>query len=230
MKFYKLNYSISIKEIGYFPQAPNVKLLSYNTSNLGKRPIRTQLIPPEPILKDKAKATSLLSTPSISFANFLVLEKQIVDTIIEYNIGEYNTWKMKVHHKKKILENYRLFHLSYSHDDKCVDFKESNFLIGKLGDWKDPSIRKQVKVMSPDNYMNLLEILSHTDNNSQIRCDKLTLDFRNTKEDLIRFSDIPLGLGYYVSERLKNAIEEKHFTGMTFQEIEQMDNKIKAIY
>jgi hypothetical protein len=49
--------------------------------------------------------------------------------------------------------------------------------------------------------------------------------------DLFRIINIDsIGIGYYVSERLKNPIEEQKFTGFAFNDIEEIDKRIKVIY
>ena len=66
---------------------------------------------------------------------------------------------------------------------------------------------------------------------SVITFDVLYLDFSKLNKDLIRIIDIDsVGIGYYVSEKLKTAIEKEGFTGFAFQEIEEMDDRIKCIY
>jgi len=49
------------------------------------------------------------------------------------------------------------------------------------------------------------------------------------KLDMFRIINTPAS-GYYVSERLKHAIEEKGFTGMAFKEISDVDKRIEVIY
>ena len=63
-----------------------------------------------------------------------------------------------------------------------------------------------------------------------LRCDQLIFNLSKATEDLFRITDVPFGHGYYVSERLKEAIEKERFTGMAFKEIEEYNKRIKVIY
>ncbi|HMQ06712.1 MAG TPA: hypothetical protein PKC30_05390 [Saprospiraceae bacterium] len=57
------------------------------------------------------------------------------------------------------------------------------------------------------------------------------LDFSVMDEDMLRFEFMPFhGPGYYISEKLKNAIEVQRFTGMAFQEIEKVHPNFRAVF
>lgn len=57
----------------------------------------------------------------------------------------------------------------------------------------------------------------------------IVFDLSKVNEDFFRIINAPYS-GYFVSEKLKNAIEKEKFTGFAFQEIEEMDTRIKVIY
>ena len=65
--------------------------------------------------------------------------------------------------------------------------------------------------------------------NKLLKYKKVILNLSNIEMDLFRISNTPAS-GYYVSEKLKNAIEKEKFTGFAFQEIEDMDNRIEVVY
>ncbi len=233
MKFYKFKNSLITKEIGKYPQSKSVNKwgdLDTVPYTGRKQPITEIWDIPEPIMQKKAKPSTLLHVIPFSNGIFLVLKKHFISFLKEFNVDHFNSWELKVHHKKEILTDYRLFHLSYPSDEECIDFKKSEFLIGKSEDWKDPSVRKPIKVDSYRNYLNLLEVLKESGDDAEIRCNKLILDFSDTNKDLIRLTDNPVDIGYYISERLKKAIEAERFTGMEFVEIDKIDKRIEVIY
>ncbi|WP_291869858.1 hypothetical protein [Maribacter sp.] len=79
MKYYKLQHNWDrIKEIGKYPQAETAKRLPFNTNNLGKEIIKGELIPPQPILKNKVKPTTLLSVVTLNPICFLVFKNNPV--------------------------------------------------------------------------------------------------------------------------------------------------------
>lgn len=230
MKYYKLLNSLKTNEIGKFIQCSGA-LSRGNIGDLGLwKEITEQVNLPELAMDKKSKPTTILST-WINSNKFLVLKKYFIDFLKNFNIGHFNHWSLKIHHKNEVLKDYELFHLSYPTGIKSIiKYKESDFVVLPRGGWDKTTITKPVQLENYENYCNLREILNESEDDLTIAYTKLVLDFSNTTEDLIRFVGTPFNNGYYISERLKKAIEEKRFTGMTFQEIEQMDNKIKAIY
>ena len=231
MKYYKLEHvGTNFKEVGSFPQLENkIKLGDYENVKLKaiRHPLNEDWTLPELGFGNKAKPTTLLSS-CISNVIFLIFKRYFIDFLNDFNVGHHQTWPMKVHHKKEVLDEYLLFHISYPLDDKIVSYGDSEFLVGKLGDWKDPSIRKPINIENHKNYLSLIEVLKESSGNSQIRCNKLVLDFKNIDADIFRLIDVPVGSGYYVSEKLRDAILEKRFTGMDFLEIEEYEKRIEV--
>ena len=231
MKYYKLEHKgAELKEIGSFPQLEKlVNLGDYEKIGLmaSRNPIIIKWVPPELGFGHKARQTTLLSS-CISSAIFLILKNYFIDFLSDFINGPFQTWPMKVHYKKQVLTEYLLFHISYPLDNQIVNYGNSEFLVGKLGDWRDPSIRKPINVESHENYLNLIEVLKESSSNSQIRCNKLVLDFKNIDVDMFRLADVPFGSGYYISERLRDTILDKRFTGMDFLEIEEYEKKIEV--
>lgn len=234
MKYYKLSKVIDkLDEIGKYPQVETMFQLGdidYVYEIKRHNPYYENWQIPEPILHTKAKPTTLIDGGYISPLIFLILKDSFIPFLKEFNIADFQTWAIKVHHNKEILYEYVLFHLSYPNDSTLIDYSNSKFLIGKLGDWKNPNIRTPIQIENNQTYINIKEVLKESNNKSQIRCEKLILNLKHFNNDLFRLIDVPFGLGYYASERLKNAIEEKGFTGFAFQEIEEMDERITAIY
>jgi|SRR5690606_33713034 len=110
--------------------------------------------------------------------------------------------------------------------ENYVDYKNSSFIVGKARDWNYQG--KNLDIPSYKNYKSLKEILK--EQKLKIKSKKLVLDFSKTDQDMFRMADMPFGNGYYVSEKLKNAIEEKQFTGMEFREINEFDKRIEVRY
>jgi len=124
-----------------------------------------------------------------------------------------------------------MFHLCHSEEMKLVDFSNSVFEVGKLGDWRDPSIRQPAHIENYNTFLNLKDVLSEQNDNSVLRCQKLILNLSEIDLDMFRLSNLPgLFNGYFVSDHLKKVMEKKGFTGMAFKEIEEYNKKIKVIY
>ena len=145
-----------------------------------------------------------------------------------FNIGEFQIWDMKVHQKNKIITDYKLFHASYPSQEKYVDYGNSEFYLGSFKDFKWNG--EDIKILDYKSYLNTKEILEIERRFLKVR--KLVFNFKNAKEDLIRITNtttILNGSGYYVSEKLKKAILEEGYTGMSFKEIDE-NKKIEVIY
>ncbi len=228
MKYYRLTNTLNIKEIGKYPQGilpvslGGIRDLNFN------QPININLLP-EPSIHNKAKLTTYLDTNFINSNIFLVFKNYFIDFLTNLKVHEYQSWFIKVHHKNEVLYDYSLFRISNSSDNEFVNYTKSEFLIGKLGDWEDPSIRKAVKVESYENYKSLIDVLQSSEDGSQIRCNKLVLNLSKCNVDMFRLIKNPILTGYIVSEKLKNSIEEKHYTGMEFKELKDVDNRIEIV-
>ena len=222
MKYYKLKFSWDrTNEIGCYPQSTELKFKSFNTNEVTSRDsINYELIPPEPILEKKAKTTSLLNVTCLSSLIFLVFHNNFIDFLNNFTLGDYQTWSIKIHYKNKVINEYCVFHISQYSDSSYVDFENSKFIVGKQPVYKDQKIGKAVNIKDYNDYLNLEEVITDEDKSLRIQAPKLILDFTKAKEDFIRFAEIPQ-VGYYVSEKLKNAILEKGFTGMDFIEIDE---------
>lgn len=222
MKYYKLEHNWNItKEIGHYPQIDRRVSLGDDYEMIEQiaqhRAIGKKWIVPELGLNDKARRTTLASN-CISSLVFLILKDYFLDFLKDFNLDDCQDWPIKVHYKGGVIDDYRLFHISHPSDGKYVDFSNSEFLIGKQAIYEDQSIGKPINIENYKNYLNLLELIREEDESLYIQCPKLVLDFSNATEDMIRFAESPQA-GYYVSERLRDAVLEKRFTGMDFLEI-----------
>lgn len=227
MKYYKLIESINTKEIGVYPQVIKTnQALEIQEFGLGfNEHIQKQFILPEPILQNKARETTMISVTAINNNVFLVLKNYFIDFLKDFKIADFQSWKIYAYHKKQLVAYYSLFHLSYPSQKELIDFEKSRFKV------KDSlnNISLEKKFRNFHDYQTDWERLIWK--GSVITFDILYLDFSMLNLDLIRIINIDsIGIGYYVSERLKNAIEEQKFTGFAFQEIEEIDKRIKVIY
>lgn len=221
------NRSVSIKEMGAIPQSETTKLIAFNSNELGyEGPITVPLVPPEPILLPKAKVTSFLNVVSVNSGIFIVCRDYFIDFLKGFNLSEYKVWPIKIHHNDSLLENYKLFHLSNTGDHELIDHKKSLFSIGEIGDWRDKSKRKKTIIKDYANYNNLREVLN--DSGSEIKHEKIVLDFNTSKEDIIRLETPPVR-GYYFSERLANEMKKQWFTGFTFVEIDWKKKNVEVL-
>jgi hypothetical protein len=230
MKYYKLKDSIDSKIVGKYPQSEECKnfgdIYTYDYNHI----LETLIDIPEPILLNKAKETTSFSDSIISLIFFLMIKDDFVNFLKNCKIGNYKIWDMNVHHKGKVIRDYKLFHLIDAHQKSYVDYKNSDFYLGTFKDYN--FIGDTIKITDHENFLSTTEVLK-----SQkliLKCRKHVFNFKDATEDLIRIDNTTMvgTKGYFVSEKLKNDIEEKGFTGMAFKEIEEIDNRkrIEVIY
>lgn len=226
MKYFRISPKVDIKETGKYPQSTTCKEHG-DTYKINKIEGEIKSFnPPEPILDSKSRPTSYLHSIPVSYIKLMIINDNLMKFIVEFGVNSYQMWKAKIHHRKKVLKNYFFFYLTNSAQERYVDYAKSKFYIGKLKDWKFRG--DSIKVKDYNNYKSIFELL-HNDG-YWLKCDELVFDFSSANEDLLRLTDIPFGHGYYVSERLKNAMEKERFTGMAFKEIEDHNKRIKVIY
>lgn len=229
MKYFKLEYnSLNIEETGTQFQSITGDIGDMHSNFLpfeGK--ILTDFKLPVIHLQNNAKQTTLLNSVIIQ-PWFLIFRNNFIKYLKEYNISEFQCWNIDITHNKEIIRDYSLFYLIKGIQDTIVDYKNSEFFIGNFNKSKDNTSGKNVGI---NNYYEYLKIKSFTDNDDNLflYCNKVVINLKNIEFDLFRLINIPFG-GYFVSERLKNAIEQNRFTGMRFQEIEEFNSNIKVIY
>ena len=145
-----------------------------------------------------------------------------IDFLNKFNLGEFQIWDLKVHHNKNILDDYCLFILTKTYQRELIDFSESEFCVGSFFDYN--SIGETLNI---NNYEEFLQVRDELGSKNKFLKDKnIILNLSKMDLDLFRIINAPAS-GYYVSEKLKTAIEKEGFTGFAFQE---MDDRIKCIY
>lgn len=230
MKYYKLEYnSLNIKETGTQFQCVSVETIGDIQKNIfpleGKINFEFEL--PIPIMESKAKQTTLLNSISID-SKFLIFKDYFLDFLTQFNISEYQTWNIRVKQKSQYYNDYKLFILNFPIQKEIVDFEESFFYNGRILD--QSFVGDEIKFIDYNSYM-----LYHNDCQNKddeiLKFNQVTFNFNklHTKLDMFRIYNFPFG-GYYVSETLKNAIEKERYTGFSFQEIKEIDKRIKVIY
>ena len=221
MNYYRFTSSPSnIKQLGAVPQLRDlIKLGDYeeleSQATEGELPDSWRL----PVMKihPNANLTTRLSG-NIQNLVFLVLKVEFIDFLNDFVIPDFKTWKFELYQKEEIINNYFLFHISKPFDEKLIDYQGSQFFIGNQAPYEDQSIGEPVNIDSYEDYLQLKTKLSKEENYKGIQCPSVKFDFSSTAADMIRFSTFPY-VGYYVSERLRDAILEREFTGIGFEEI-----------
>lgn len=227
MKYFWIQPSVNNNEIGIFPQCVdaknNIEIHEFGFGYYNR--IIEKFTLPEPILRDQAKATNFLSGP-VTSPVFLVIDGSFLNFLKKNSIQSFDSWNLIAHHKKSIINNYSLFHLCNPVQNRIINFDKSIFKIRSISNSNFEEIKTYKNY---DNYHEHWKELIWK--GYIITIENLFLDFSEIDFDLIRLIDIDtIGIGYYVSEKLKKEIEDQGFTGMEFKEIDEIDKKITVIY
>lgn len=180
---------------------------------------------PIPKLDKKANPTTMLSVVMIP-PWFIIVKKHFIEFLKEFNIGCFQQWPIDVNFEGSKLKDYCLFYLPMTKQAEYIDFNQSQFYIGKYSDYQ--YVGDKMVINDYNNYINIKEVLEG-EMDKCLKHRRIVIDLRDANEDMFRIINAPAG-GYYVSDRLKKAIEKNGFTGMTFKEVSEADKRIKVIY
>ena len=142
--------------------------------------------------------------------------------------------------------DYKILHISYS-SHEIINFKESSFYVfertGEMKEsfnekgemskiWDDKIIEDDMAIANYDSYLSLKRN-KYTKtvgfNIPILKAKKIVFSLPSdfSKEVFRLFFNEDSISGYYVSENLKNKIEEQGFTGMSFTPIEEISSCVK---
>lgn len=223
-KYFRLGKSYNIKETGKSPQSIEGFMGDIQKDILPfEGPIEFEFNLPIPKLQKGARLTTLLSVVMFS-GRYFAFGDEFIDFLKDFNIGEYQHWPIDVIQNKKIVKGYNLFYLATTRQREYIDYANSSFYVGSIRDYK--FVGDDVRV---SNYEEFLKIKNELrDKKLFLKYSKLVINLTNAEEDIFRFVNSFEG-GYYVSNRLRQAIEDNQFTGFAFDEIEN-NNKIEVLY
>lgn len=168
-------------------------------------------------LKYHAKVTDLISAVQLSAPSVMLLSERFYHLLTDYNCMRSMVFESKVVHRKKIYP-YRFLYFPDQHNH-FIDFKKSRFYVAGGGRWsynidfgnfeayekerrgrdEKNEIARKKKAFDEMEFIKLLDRY---------------LDESKVDKDLFRLCG-PM-LAFFVSKRLKDAIESQGMTGMKF--------------
>lgn len=229
-KFYKLRYSIDEKVIG---RAEGLKSCHYDKDFFAKDsfinqglwgPVEGSPGLPNAVMHKSVKMTDVIDIVSLS-PEYLIITKKFLDFLIPYFNTSYQTWKISIK-KGDVDYEYYIFHLDFPKND-FINHEKSIYKIFEYDEnYNRIDLNQEIKAFSD---VDLLEK----------RRKYLPLGIRvpfletvkfainsNSKEDFFRSSTNGM-TGYYVSEKLKQEIENQGFTGIDFVELDKINNFVE---
>lgn len=168
---------------------------------------------PIPKIKTKARLTDLMSVHFTGSSFRLTVSSRLKEILEKNSHGNIQFIPLTIYYKKKYLSGYWLTNILSFDNENAVDYKHSLIF--------ERHFITKIKIISINCYEDFKqnEIKLEWPNNLFI--DKLV--FKNKIDyNFCTIENVSAGVGYFVSEKLKEEIESAGCTGIEFHPIEQM--------
>lgn len=224
MKFFRLNNSSVVNEVGFFPQVfdavLNFNIYDKNSAyHLNFAEANDQTLWPIAKLSTKAKKTDLVSVSFMSLSNKLLISKKMFSIIANSSHSSIQLVKSKLITRGKE-EDYWIINPLES-KISCLDIHNSSFAyLQSIGS----NTKTQLKCNNLEEVDNAFVKNKDDAKSGNLANHKpLIIDTVSIKEDCDDdfFALSPVcfgGIGFFVSEKLKNEIQEAGCTGIVFTE------------
>lgn len=212
MNYHRITYSSNEAEVGRtFPQSHVAKnVISIEDKlHLWKQDLgislSSNIVLPQPVLHPNAKLTDLISTTSITLQLIISGKlKAILKSSIRpktCDLLPVSVWYLNVEH------NYWMLN-PVTFDTQLIDFQKSEI-------WLHGSGNTKIKQLIFHNYTEFNEYGQQLALPQRLFIAKVVF-VKKTNQDFIQLRQVAGGVGYYVSEKLKNEIQSAGCTGINF--------------
>jgi hypothetical protein len=230
MKYYCMKNSATPAKIGRrFPQIEKLvdrETYPHDSENSLSRfnpwgRLPDDAVIPEYVLYKSAKLTDLISS-SWPHSNLKIMSKKLYNLIQDFNIPLYQSFETKVYAKNIPYTYYVFFIPMISYE--LIDFENSEFALYPMNARK---IRHEsLDINSITDYEQCIKkhpfLVKENPERLKVTLEKLAF-IENVPFDLFRIlGPTPSGYSYFVSERLKNAIEKDNCTGIDIISLEDI--------
>ena len=236
MNYYKFSFSSDPKKVGRrIPQISEIidkQGGQYNTelpNSINRinpwNEVVANLNAPNFVLHGHAKRTDILS--AFHHSHLMVISKRLKALFEEYKLPKVQVFETKLISGNK-LHDYYLFYLP-DNFYQFIDCVRSTFALVRMNARAVPVFTPQIN--SLDEFEEWIKeypyLIKQNPKRLKVIVDKLVFDSDKIPYDMFRI----LGLisGYFVSERLKNAIEEKGYTGMDFIPLDKIETVLPPV-
>ena len=208
MKYYRIKNDVESKAVGRkYPQLEcNNLVYAHAIPSYGPCKIRFKL---SFDLVKGAKLTDVLSTLAISASGFIISER--LRTLLEnFKLERHELIPVEIIDGKQT-HNYYFLHFYGLDMVHCLDYQQSIFRITKWG-FRDLGLKNF------DSYESYQAYIKENDEDDSLMTPLEHVVLKEDFKDLDFFSVPQFYHGMYVSERLKQCLEDNHITGFSFEE------------
>jgi len=225
MKYYKIGMELDPKIIGVKGGECQINVMAepydYNAHNSVRQITGISLeLDFEPdlnaqLLRKQAKITDMISSQRINSLACKLFSDRFIEFLTNFNLPKYKTYLAPIMREAK--EGDVWYHSHYlfmlvETANTLIDFKQSEFVLKPS--IYDPNIDwVQVKVENCEDLYKYLKPKLYKKGAKRIHATKIVFK-PEMKYDMIRLHRLD---GYFVSEYLKNAIQQEGYTGMRFE-------------
>jgi hypothetical protein len=235
MKYYRLNFTLSTKVRGnndYIKQShikiPNDKMYWEEPKFIGS--VRNEKIEFQPYLLDielfsNSKINDLIMDGG-PISTKLTISGKLKSILEDYRKKGMQFFNINIIQKKEIYNNYWILNM-YEFNQEFIDFSKCKIIYQEKAVDFEVSYLVNEKVIFINNQNEFYKFIEKTKiNNEVVWIEKLVLN--NVNEDFFMLKYVFGGVGYYVSEKLKQKIEDAGSTGIEFQPVELSYNEWTA--
>lgn len=220
MNYYRIRHTLSPKVLGNYPQ---VKEIVHNChvdsepkfiQHFRLKEIDFEPVVSNPILYSKSKKTDLIEHLGIGFSHRLLMSKRLKYILESFKATGVQFFKCSIFHKDTEDKNYWIMN-AFNTNQEVIDFKNSEISV-KVRKIEGGTKLESLNISSQSHFDEMSEFYKKS--NSFLKISKVALR-KNINMNFFILRGIEGGLGYYVSEKMKNEIEESECSGIEFQPI-----------
>ncbi len=235
MKYYKINFTLSTKVRGnsdyikdYKLKIPTNKLFWEEPKFIGS--VRNEKIDFEPYLLDvelfqNSKLNDLIMDGG-PISTKLIISGKLKSILEDYRKTGMQFFNINILRKNEIFNDYWILNM-YEFNQEFIDFGNCKIIYRKKDDDFDVTFSAKNIEIEANNIKEFNEYIGKAKEKLEtITVEKLVLN--NVNESYFILKNVNGGIGYYVSEKLKQEIEDAGCTGIEFQPIELSYNEWTA--
>ncbi|KIA91158.1 hypothetical protein OC25_23155 [Pedobacter kyungheensis] len=215
--YYRIKHSLDLKIVGQSSQIQDAELpMGWDNNPKFIEHIEFKKVDFEPltstgILHKKAKLTDLISTVPAGFTRKLLISPALKVLFEEFDKGFFQYFKCNIR-SKEVAYEYWIVNPVVSVFEN-VDFLQSNVSTRKPKPEGGGTYLEPVKVNTLGEFNTYLTAQGRDSWRTSI--DHVYFKTETT-DDVFALANVEGGVGYYVSERFKTAVEQQGFTGIEF--------------
>jgi len=232
MKYYKLQFTLNSKYYGSkngYVKDYNHKSSIYDPKYIGR--IRHEKIDFIPYLLDielfgNSKIADLIESGG-QVSTKLILSDKLKSIIEKHRKTGMQFFNINILQKKDIHTNYWILNM-YEFNLEFINFKDCLVYHEKKSDDYDTSYKTENIIIKPKSYIEFLTYREKAQEKMEIiKIEKLSI-LDSISENFFMLKHVNGGVGYFVSETLKDEIEDAGCTGIEFQPVELSYNEWTA--